>query len=399
MNFRICRRLSVLASRFLIWILPQHLKSWGWAISHETTAVPNDMRALIFALGGILGLMPRVIAYHALWPFVVPSANNAQFYGGEINMMSNTTNEFRPRFVGVACAIGAVLLGLVYMGIAGAPMRYLGINASALILGLVILAVISRVDPDSLRWPGMITLVLAILLLATALLGLQVQGASRWFKLGALSVQPSLIVLPVMTICFAKYRNMLSMIGMIIAAIAMALQPDRAMAGMLAAGLTLLAIARTDRYSVTALVSSVAAFGVTLMRADTLPAVPNVDQILFSAFDVHLFAGLAVLIGAVLLVAPAVLGCLYDKDNWRAYTVFGAIWLALILAAAIGNYPTPVVGYSGGAVLGYVLSLIGLPKTAYEFIGDHNASHESRCDARSQQKTYFVGRDDSCVQV
>jgi hypothetical protein len=43
---------------------------------------------------------------------------------------------------------------------------------------------------------------------------------------------------------------------------------------------------------------------------------------------------------------------------------FAAVWLAAICAAALDNYPTPVVGYSGAAVLGYVLSLAGLPRTA-----------------------------------
>ena len=33
----------------------------------------------------------------------------------------------------------------------------------------------------------------------------------------------------------------------------------------------------------------------------------------------------------------------------------------MILAALLGNYPTPLVGYGGSAILGYLVSLLGLP--------------------------------------
>jgi hypothetical protein len=34
------------------------------------------------------------------------------------------------------------------------------------------------------------------------------------------------------------------------------------------------------------------------------------------------------------------------------------------MAAALGNYPTPIVGYGGSAIIGYALSLLALPKLA-----------------------------------
>ena len=41
--------------------------------------------------------------------------------------------------------------------------------------------------------------------------------------------------------------------------------------------------------------------------------------------------------------------------------VFGTVWLGVIVAAALGNYPTPLVGYGGSAILGYALSLSFMP--------------------------------------
>ena len=133
---------------------------------------------------------------------------------------------------------------------------------------------------------------------------------------------------------------------------------------MLAACLIVLATIRPDRHVVTVLTASIVSFAATLARPDTLPAVPYVDQILYSAFDVHPAAGVAVLGGSVLLLVPAIVGWLRDPDHRPAYAVFGVGWCAALVAASLGNYPTPIVGYGGSAVIGYFLSLLALPKLA-----------------------------------
>ncbi|HEX8674221.1 MAG TPA: hypothetical protein VF710_20150, partial [Longimicrobium sp.] len=104
-----------------------------------------------------------------------------------------------------------------------------------------------------------------------------------------------------------------------------------------------------------------AGFVVTLVRPDTLPAVPYVDRILFTSFGVHPLAGLAVVGGALLLAVPALAGRKLDARGADACAVFAVAWLGMVLAAALGNYPTPLVGYGGSSVLGYVLSLAFLP--------------------------------------
>ena len=53
-----------------------------------------------------------------------------------------------------------------------------------------------------------------------------------------------------------------------LAAFAVAVQPDRAMAGMLAASLLALVSARADRWSIAASAAAVCAFAATLLRAD-----------------------------------------------------------------------------------------------------------------------------------
>lgn len=203
----------------------------------------------------------------------------------------------------------------------------------------------------------------------TALFGTEVEGAARWVRLGGLNLQPSLVLLPMILGLFARSRSASATAGVLLAVVAMALQPDRAMAGMLVLCLATLAMIRRDRHIGVALTASVIGFTMTLARLDTLPAVPYVDEVLYSAFSVHVAAGLAVVGGVTLLLIPAIVGWRRDPSNRATYAAFGTVWLAAIIAAALGNYPTPVVGYGGSAIIGYVLSLIALPRRAAAHTG------------------------------
>ncbi|MEO1084736.1 MAG: alpha/beta hydrolase, partial [Acidobacteriota bacterium] len=251
-------------------------------------------------------------------------------------------------------------IGLAYLAAAGAPPAYLLLNLAALGLGVTILSLTVRIPPPA-RGAGLGTLGLALVLLATSIFGTSIEGAARWFVLGPLFVQSSLLLLPWMILRFARTPNLPSTIAMVVAALALALQPDRAMAGALLAGLVARALFRFNRAVAVALASAALAFLVTMLRPDTLPAVPYVDQILFSAFEVHPLAGAAMWVGAVLLVTPTIAGRRGRPRERRLAFVFGSVWSAILVAAALGNYPTPLVGYGGSAILGYFLCLSALP--------------------------------------
>ncbi len=262
--------------------------------------------------------------------------------------------------VGIVCATGACAMGFVYLLMADAPLRYLGINAGALILGLLLLAALRFTPKQLLPVPGLVTLGLGLALLATALFGTSVEGASRWVQIGGLFIQISLLVVPWMTVSFAASQNRLSTAGLALAATALALQPDRAMAGALAIGLIVLFLVRPSRQVFLAAGIAILGFAVTLFRADLLPAMPYVDQIFYSSFDVHPLAGAALLAGAVLMLLPAIAGYLSGADHREVHVAFGAVWLTIIAAAALGNYPTPLIGFGGSAIIGYLVSLSAL---------------------------------------
>lgn len=284
----------------------------------------------------------------------------------------------QPRLLGLICGAGAVAFGLGYMIAAGAPSRYLLVNLAALVLGATAWLALDRTAGARLAGAGTAVLALAVPLLLTALFGVAVEGASRWVSVGPLNLQLSLFVLPVMVVLYARRPDAIGTAGMMVAALALAAQPDRAMTGVLLAGLLALVFVTPSRFPIMATAVAFLAFGWTLLTPDALPAVPYVDRILYTAFDVHPLAGLAVVIGAVALMVPAVIGGLKGASERSALLAFGGCWLGVVISAALGNYPTPLVGYGGSAVLGYLLSVALLPNGAGE-IG-HSGAFESRPD-------------------
>jgi cell division protein FtsW (lipid II flippase) len=269
-----------------------------------------------------------------------------------------------PQVLGIACAAGAVALGLAWLAAAGAPWHYLVINTAAFLIGLVLLKLAGLLQPQIQRMHAATLLLIPAALFATALLGQQLEGVARWLRIGAISIQPSFLLLPILTLAFARSRNAATASALLLAAAAMALQPDRAMAGALLASLAVLALMQPDRLSLAAVAGSLIAMIATLLQPDTLAPVPYVEQVLTSAFAVHLLAGAAVITGSALLLVPSLHGWRHDPGNRALHAVFGTFWLATIAAAVIGNYPTPLLGYGGSAIIGYLLSLALLPRHA-----------------------------------
>ena len=277
-------------------------------------------------------------------------------------MMRGHSGLFRQqRVAAIGCALAATCLGIAYLTAAEAPASRSVVNGVAFLLGVVALLGIGSARTQLSRHSGTLLLAMGLSLLVTGMLGAAADGASRWIMIGPLSVQVSLVFLPFMAVTFARYPTVTGCIGIAVAAVALALQPDRAMAGVLALSMAVLRITRPSRLSVSALVVACTAFLVSLARPDTLPAIPYVDQVLFTAFDVHPLAGAAVWLGSLLLIVPPIIGWRGNPELRHAYLVFGAVWVACIAAAALGNYPTPVVGYGGSAILGYLLTFSFLP--------------------------------------
>ncbi|WP_205478883.1 FtsW/RodA/SpoVE family cell cycle protein [Sphingomonas arenae] len=281
------------------------------------------------------------------------------------------------------CGFAATTLGLGYMAAGGAPLSYLLMNGAAFAIGVVIVVILSQRS-----WrvsAGAVCLGLAVVLLTSFLLGTTVNGATRWLRFGNIIIQPSLILLPVLVLTFATARNWTGAIGVTLTAIVLALQPDRAMSGGLAAGALILAFMRPDPRTLSAAAAALTGFATAMLRPDTQGAMPFVDGILLTSFDVHPAAGVAVISGSLISLMPAVIGLRKAPPTALGHAVFGAVWAALVIAAALGNYPTPLVGYGGSAILGYLLCSIALRSQASALrFGRDSAATQERLEERRE---------------
>jgi hypothetical protein len=292
-----------------------------------------------------------------------------------------------PRHLVFASAAGATLIGLAQLALAGAPLRYLAINAAALVIGVALVGILTIAARAGRGAHLVAAVVPGLVLLATSQFGVSIDGATRWISVAGVQIQPSMLLMPALAIHFAATRDRWAALGIMLAAAGLALQPDRAMAGALAAGMAALALVRPERAVLAAAAVALAGFAAALLQPDTLPAVRHVEQVLYSSFAVHPLAGVAVVLAMFLMIAPAWIGYRRDRAAAAPWLVFGAVWLGVIVAAALGNYPTPLVGYGGSAIIGYVLSLAALPRRLAP-------AGRTRHDAVAEAAADPVGRHD-----
>ena len=254
------------------------------------------------------------------------------------------------------CAAASVALGAIYMFAAGAPRSYIVISVAALAVGLIAASLIRRVPLRDRRLTAAATIAIGVALFATALFGIHLEGASRWISIAGISLQPSLILLPFAIVHFAMAHGWSSSIGLVFASIGLAMQPDRAMSGTLAAGLAALWLLRREAAVSVALAAAVAGFVTTLLRSDVVAPVLFVEQVVQSSFAFHPLTGVAIVVGLMTLILPAAAGVVARRQDAAVFVVFGATWAAVIAFAIVGNYPTPLVGYGSSAILGYCFS-------------------------------------------
>ena len=324
-------------------IAPDHRKKWAQAMIAEMAVIERDREAVAFALSCLM----------ACWRFRL-----------EFNISQTGSSMVKDRFVILTFISGVVagLIGLAYLIVSGAPLTMVIVNGGAMVVG-ILLAPSARLAVRATDQVVTATaLIGAFILFGTAIFGYAIEDARRWLLIGPFFIQTSLILLPLIAICFARVQNFRTVLAVCVAAFAMVAQPDRAMAAMLFVAVVIVGVMRPNRLTVSAALFCAMTFAATLLLPDRLPAVPFVDHILWSALDISLWVGLALWGGCLLLVCPIVF--VPKPERSTLHYVFASCWLTLIAAAAMGAYPTPIVGYGASAIIGYFLSLIFLQPRA-----------------------------------
>lgn len=342
--------------RILGHLLPPNLRPWGEAAAQEAASIDNPTLALAFAVSCGFWVV-RASLGHVIRSLLTGSSGEPE--GTAVDRPS-----WRARELALACAIMATGLGLIFLWVTGAPGPYLIQNLTALIAGLIIVAPFRRLDPVTAPFVGVVALAIGTILLLTAIFGDEASDGRRWLSLGPMVIQPSLIGLPFLLVAFARSRDSMTTAGLILAAIALAMQPDQGMAASMVAALGLIALMAPDRRALMSLAVAALCFVAAVMWPVPKHTTSVMDGLLGAGTSTNLIAVLAALFGIVVLLLPTVFGFRRGQKIPLPYSVFGTTWLALILAPLLAEDFIPVVAYGGSAIVGYVWSILALPAEA-----------------------------------
>lgn len=253
---------------------------------------------------------------------------------------------------GAALAVGA---GCALLLALGAPSRMPIVNGVSLLIGLGGLTIIWALDRAgaSVKTGSLALLVASLVIPLTALVGPSADGVARWLVIGGLTIQPAMIVVPLLVVGLALHPSLPRLAAVIIAAFGLTLQPDPGGAAMLMLGTVAPLVAqkaRNTRLGIAAIISFIA-LAVAAGRNIALPPVPFVEHVIPDALTAGPLAILLLVAATILMFAPA-----WSRRTEAPQIAFAAVWFGALLAALVGYFPTPVIGFGGSGALGYLLS-------------------------------------------
>lgn len=255
----------------------------------------------------------------------------------------------------VTIAISALAIDLV-----DGP-ALLPIQLGAFVVGAVVAAVIAFTRWSPAPSTGLTLLALGVVAAGAVLLvGVEVDGARRWLRLGPLMLHPATLIGPLLIWAYAARSNQTIPAALFVGAtVLFALGPDLAAGLALTLGALGIALATRplDWRPWAAFVIGVLATAWSWTRPDALPAVDHVELIVIRTLQSNAPLGAAAALAMGLLAVPFVLAARRNLPDRPALAGLAGFWIGLVLANLIANYPAPVIGYGASPVFGWLLSL------------------------------------------
>jgi cell division protein FtsW (lipid II flippase) len=250
-----------------------------------------------------------------------------------------------PNIIGFGAA---VLAGIAFMLLGGAPAHYPAINAAAFATGVVLLLLLSPAITN--RAVTIIVFAASLALFLPLIIGPDLEGIHRWIALGPVQLHAGMFLLPLVMALLPRLNPKAQNAAFLCAAIAISAQPDRASAMALLGGAFGMAVVQRDRWAGVSVAIALLSVSVTFVRADPLDPVPFVETVLPDAWAIHpLIANVLVLTLIAAIALPV-------RQGGEMWSLAGA-WAGFAFASFIGAYPTPLIGYGAAPIIGFALGL------------------------------------------
>lgn len=285
-----------------------------------------------------------------------------------------TTEGQHPRSGGssllyLLASVPALALGVLVMQASDVPASVWGQNIAAWAAGALLCIGIWRTRtslPLSI-WADLAALLTLGALVAT-LLAPGMDGVHRWVRFGPVRLHTAALLLPLLLIALERLARVrgwwiasLLAVGVVFA---LFLQPDAAQATAFAgaAGILLLPGVRRSALRLIALLPLPVFAGLSWLRRDPLAPVPHVEEIVGLAGNLWMGWAVAAIVSLLLLAVPFFLAG--RGGAGRAGLALGAYVSITVLAAFVGNFPVPVMGYGVSPIIGYLLGVGAFLRTA-----------------------------------
>lgn len=242
------------------------------------------------------------------------------------------------------------IAGLAYLASFGAPVSYVVVNAAAFMLALV--WIVFGTLPSGLRARRIVSAVILVVLALPLATGPAIDGVTRWLSLGGFGLHVGMLLVPLLAVIASADRKWGA--WFLLAAILIAfLQPDTATALALALASLAIAMSNSDAKALAVGVFGLfAAFGASF--GGDLPPQPFVEGIIGDLAGTSPI--MSVVLGASLLIGIATVAFGIKGDRPALLALSGAL-AGFFLAALVGSYPYPLIGYGAASILGAGLAL------------------------------------------
>ncbi len=253
----------------------------------------------------------------------------------------------------------AVLAGIAFMVMAGAPPRFAAMNGAGLVLALGI----ALIPPLPRRYVSVFALISIGTMVATVVVGPSVEGVRRWLQVGPFTIHAGMLVLPSLAVILPVLASRTAAIIVMAVSMLVVAQPDLATYLAILPVSILMLIARRDRWMWAAFIVQVLAAIVVVQRVDILAPIPFVEHVIEQAWAINVAAGGTLLLAAMATITSPLKARNNPNMLWSAAALAscGTAYLAASFLwpfePCIGHYPTPFVGFGTSIILGWGIAL------------------------------------------
>lgn len=270
----------------------------------------------------------------------------------------------------VLASAPALALGVLVMRASDVPAAVWGQNVAAWAAGALVCLGLqrARTSRPSSTWADL-TALLTLGALVTTLLAPGMDGVHRWVRLGPVRLHTAALLLPLLLVALERLAGVrgwwiasLVAVGVVLALL---LQPDAAQATAFAgaAGILLFPGAGRSPLRWIALLFLPVVAGLSWLRRDPLAPVPHVEGIVGLAGNLGVGWAVAAVVSLLLLPVPFFLAG--RGAGRRTGLALGAYVSITFLAAFVGSFPVPVMGYGVSPILGYLVGMGAFLRTAF----------------------------------